>query len=211
MVDRKEPALLVNSIEHIWSMKDILVDGDYRIATAEKPVTIIDLGSNIGVSALFFACAYANARIYAFEPNPSAFRLLKINMRQFENVKVFPWAVSDRDGKARLYVRHEDTGASLLKRSATVGSEEVIAKRLVSMVSELGISEIGLLKFDIEGSEDYICEDIQTLRPRYCIGEIHLDLTSHGLEHFRRLFSSYQYRERSLTGKRVIITAGPLD
>ncbi len=42
--------------------------------------TIIDCGANIGITALYFAARYPNARIYSVEPDPSNFAILKQNV-----------------------------------------------------------------------------------------------------------------------------------
>lgn len=43
--------------------------------------TILDLGANIGLSVAYFAAVYPDARIFAVEPDPDSFRLLKENTK----------------------------------------------------------------------------------------------------------------------------------
>ena len=44
----------------------------------DRTTCVIDVGANIGASALFFALAYPNAKIVCFEPNPLPLPLLHI-------------------------------------------------------------------------------------------------------------------------------------
>ena len=54
----------------------------YYKSLISKGVTplIVDLGANIGMSALYFACRYPKAKIYAIEPNNANFSMLKMNL-----------------------------------------------------------------------------------------------------------------------------------
>src|SRR5262245_12859403 len=61
---------------------EIFVSSLYRFqATSATPV-ILDCGSNIGVSVLFFKSLHPGARITAFEPSPTSFPLLERNVRE---------------------------------------------------------------------------------------------------------------------------------
>src|SRR5438128_1024549 len=46
----------------------VLADHEYTTPLPINPKLIIDAGANIGISALYFANRYPNARIYAIEP-----------------------------------------------------------------------------------------------------------------------------------------------
>lgn len=57
-----------------------LQDGDDAIEPLREPRTIVDLGSNIGLSILYFRLRFPRARIIGVEPNPLAFELLRRNV-----------------------------------------------------------------------------------------------------------------------------------
>src|SRR5437762_7760146 len=73
-------------------IKEIFIDriyeSDEEFAKAHG-LNIIDIGSNTGLSVLFFKRYFENAVIDAYEPNESSFELLKQNVEQnkFSNVR----------------------------------------------------------------------------------------------------------------------------
>src|SRR3979490_75276 len=52
----------------------------YYLPVALAPKVILDIGSNIGTSILFFHQQYPSAKIYGFEPHPETFRILQTNV-----------------------------------------------------------------------------------------------------------------------------------
>ena len=52
------------------------------VAPPENVRVVVDCGANVGITSLFFAAQYRNARIYSIEPDPDNFALLKRNVCQ---------------------------------------------------------------------------------------------------------------------------------
>lgn len=64
---------------------------------------IIDAGAHIGMFTLFVSRICNNASIYAFEPAPPTFELLKFNTKLYApDAKIFNYGLSDREKKAPL-------------------------------------------------------------------------------------------------------------
>lgn len=63
-----------------------------------KLQTFIDVGANIGNHALFFSQYFKE--IIAFEPNPTALKLLDINvfLNQTKNIRIVPVGLSNNSG-----------------------------------------------------------------------------------------------------------------
>ena len=53
---------------------------EYRIPIECSPGAILDIGANVGVVSMIFARKYPKANIFAFEPLPENFRLLRYNV-----------------------------------------------------------------------------------------------------------------------------------
>ena len=70
--------------------KDEFIHQIYHFESARKDPFIIDGGSNIGVSILYFKQLYPAARIIGFEPDPAVFKMLEENLavNGIENVNV---------------------------------------------------------------------------------------------------------------------------
>lgn len=84
---------------------EIFVRGVYYFESDSKKPLIVDCGSNIGFSILFFKFLYPESTIYAFEPDPDTFRMLQKNIKanQLSHVTAFNSAVSDTEGAVAFY------------------------------------------------------------------------------------------------------------
>ncbi len=91
---------------------------DYWIPKGINPKIILDIGANIGISAIYFAIRYPTAEIYAFEPMPDNYKLLEKNVREYENIKTFNVALGKEEGRFNIHNSDTDTnygGASFHK------------------------------------------------------------------------------------------------
>src|SRR5438094_750470 len=71
----------------------------------------VDVGANIGYHTLIFARAVGErGRVFAYEPDPDNFRLLRRNveLNGYRNVRPFQAAVSDRSGTLTLYLSRDN-------------------------------------------------------------------------------------------------------
>jgi FkbM family methyltransferase len=146
---------VVYSPHDMLTVNEIFCREDYRCGEDIK--TVVDFGSNIGLSALYFLTRNREAFAYLFEPLPrNGERLLK-NLRDLEGRYEFhPVAVALSDDEAEL--GFEETGrygGVGLKRekSMRVPCREVSGV-LRGVLEERG--EIDVLKIDIESLEEEI-------------------------------------------------------
>jgi hypothetical protein len=65
----------------VYLFKEIFIYNSYEFLSTKKNPFILDCGSNIGMSILYFKYFYPNCKIYAFEPDPETFELLKFNIK----------------------------------------------------------------------------------------------------------------------------------
>lgn len=61
--------------------REIFIEPSYFFRTERPHPLIVDCGSNIGMSVIFFKLLYPDARVLAFEPDPAPFELLEQNIR----------------------------------------------------------------------------------------------------------------------------------
>jgi FkbH-like protein/FkbM family methyltransferase len=65
--------------------------------------TVVDIGANIGMFSLFVLSRCQNAKVYAFEPSPVVYELLKANGEAYgSNVRCFQCGVSDHSKTAEF-------------------------------------------------------------------------------------------------------------
>jgi len=76
--------------------------------------TVIDIGANIGLFALFAKQKGASAKVYCFEPAPETFSILEKNVKRFEldEVKLFNAGIAEKRGEATLYFMPKFTVSS---------------------------------------------------------------------------------------------------
>jgi FkbM family methyltransferase len=126
---------------------------------------VFDIGASVGLITLHAAAFTHKGKVFAFEPDPETFQRLKhnVSLNNFSNIKLFPWAISDKDGKATLFSNGATGFApSLREKGDHRGSpkgfafrkrEEVITRTLDSSILSGNLPLPTVLKIDIEGAE----------------------------------------------------------
>ena len=134
-----------------------------------QPRTIVDAGAYTGLSAVYFALRFPEARIIAIEPSESNFDLLVRNTARFGNVQPVHAALWSHSGSLEL--SDPGTGAWGLQVCETGRQEagngdgpgqagpSVRAVTVADVIDEYGLDRIDLLKVDIEGSEREVFDD----------------------------------------------------
>ena len=115
--------------------------------------TIIDVGAGIGDDVVVFSKLVGpTGRVIAIEAHPNTFACLQgtIERSGLTNVVAVQCAIADREGTLTMSDDSEHLANSVLK---VKGGIEVPAKTLDTLLIELGINEVGLLKMNIEGAE----------------------------------------------------------
>lgn len=117
-----------------------------------KPGAIFDVGAHTGQFSRKYGELFPDAKIYAFEPNPSTFE--KLRGKSSGNVTPLNFACSSRAGTLRMTNKLCSTG----NRVDPDGEIEVKATTVADMMGELQIDRLGFLKVDAEG------HDVEVLR-----------------------------------------------
>ena len=128
----------------------------YDIPADKPPETILDLGANIGLSTIYFARRFPNARIACVEPVPGNIAVLRENLALNDiPAAVFPAAVHVRDGTVKMALSKRDYGHAVADDGddGALAWPEVSALTVSSILAQLGWDRVGLLKLDVEGHE----------------------------------------------------------
>ena len=130
-----------------------LLDCDIKIESVNP--TILDLGGNIGLTAIFYSKLYPNATIITVEPEPNNYELLRRNTRGKENIKAINSAIWFEDRDVEVFDNgygewgyEVESGSTPANRVCTIS-----ATSIDSIIRDFGLQKIDLLKVDIEGSE----------------------------------------------------------
>ncbi|WP_162946240.1 FkbM family methyltransferase [Chitinophaga barathri] len=140
------------SWELMHSFDEIVTGEIYRFKADTDTPRILDCGANIGLSVLYFAQLYPQARITAFEPDEHNFGLLKRNMQSYDvqNVEILQKAIWIHNDS----ITFESTGGQGSKIGEG-GSITVASARLADLLQE----PADFLKIDIEGAEFSVIKD----------------------------------------------------
>jgi len=150
----------------------ILYRGIYEEAVINKMkklikpgMTVLDVGANIGLHSLVAASIVGpTGTVMAIEPYSSNRNMLieNINLNGFKNIQVFSFALGQKNGKGHIYLaRKNNPGEAALRikgKSTPELSEAITIRSLDSVMRELKISRIDVIKIDTEGAELDILE-----------------------------------------------------
>lgn len=154
-----------NRQEYQDIFKEVFENNEYLFLSSKSSPFIIDCGSHIGISVLYFKQQYPQARIVAFEPNPDNFAILQknISVNNLDNVTPINGALSNFEGETFLFGEFGDDsrscGNSLTPEWANPGSEKVKVKTL--LLSSYVQENIDFLKLDVEGEESNVLYEAQ--------------------------------------------------
>ena len=161
----------------------------------EEVRTVLDIGANVGATALYFSKIFPNAQIYAFEPAPDNFAVLERNIANSNRIRGFNFGLGARDAALELF--HSDNpinfgGYSLHPAGSDTSRKiRIPVRNVASVLAELPLAEIDVVKVDTEGAE----WDILTAFPativqsaKYITGELHGNKDFALLEYLSRWF-----------------------
>jgi FkbM family methyltransferase len=189
----KKFVLYLKQIVDLDTLKDIYVDEAYLLDLPNPPKYIIDLGAHFGDSTLYFHAMYPDAIILAVEPSPESFKRLLKSVAAIPNIKPINAAVGPYDGHVEFSLMPNSTGDSLVKRKGAVSVVNVRQTTLAKLLHEHDIKSVDLIKFDIEGGEFTVFNDLHTVRLSSAyIGELHFDLTDIDNKTFDLFFAGYR-------------------
>lgn len=143
-------------------VREIFHVGVYDLDVQIKDGFIVDVGAHIGVYGLKTARKHPRCLVICVEPDPNNFKLLTRNIKNnnMRNIVAFPVALSDFEGRSKLYLSAKETGDHSM--TIRVGNEYSVVQvtTLESLARKIGIKNIKIVKVDAEGSE------LQIKKPR---------------------------------------------
>jgi FkbM family methyltransferase len=115
---------------------------------------IVDCGGNIGITALYLAARYPNATIYSVEPHPDTYVMLLQNTAAEPRIVPVHAAVVGRPATtARITARNPAWGNKLTEAGPSLQAPAIT---LCQLIEQYNITQIDLLKVDIEGAEELV-------------------------------------------------------
>ena len=190
-------------------MKCIFGEHEYEIPQQFLPSndnTIVDIGANVGLFALYMKLTKSVNAIHCFEPAPASIKLLQLNMENMAGIHIHPFGLANQNGTVALMLHPQNTGQnSLVISGGSRDSIDVPVQDAGAALNQIGLNYIDVLKNDTEGCEVPILESL-TPRLDY-IGILMLEYHS---EKDRRSIDQLLSRFKLFGSKAVMTDVGTL-
>ena len=131
---------------------------------ADKKInTVVDIGSNIGITTHYWLFKNPKAKIYCYEPSKKNFKRLIENTKKFKkNIKLKRSAVSNFNGYSKLYKSETGVNDSIIEKvSKDFEKIKVIAINDILKQFFIKFEKLDILKIDTEGCEREIIKSIE--------------------------------------------------
>jgi FkbM family methyltransferase len=180
---------------------------EYYLPEALQPAVILDIGSNIGASILYFHRRFPGARIIGFEPHPETFRILQANVGNISSVTILNCGLGATNTRVATLDESVNFGGFSTKgrprarANETAPTIECSVRRIDDVLRELEINKVDLIKIDCEGAEADVFAPMPAeilAQCQWIVGELHdqsgFDLLGRLTPHFqldlkKRMFS----------------------
>lgn len=152
-----------------------------------------DVGASVGLMSLHAASLLKKGVVYSFEPDPETFSRLKenVSLNKFTNLYLNMLALSDKDGKSRLFTDGASGFApSMRKQDGRSGAPKnsiiIETRKIDTFIENEMIPVPSVIKIDIEGAEVLFLNGAKKLlngafgkKPRLIFMEVHPKFLPH--------------------------------
>tara|TARA_Y100000590_G_scaffold163082_1_gene186955 strand:- start:2347 stop:3351 length:1005 start_codon:yes stop_codon:yes gene_type:complete len=203
-IDSKNDEVTINFLEYgkeiifhggvnNGDIANIFVKNEYDFLKV-KNKTVLDIGANIGDTAIFFACRGAN-KIIGVEPFHKNFNLAKKNIssNNFQDkIYLTRSACSSKNGSIKINPQFDSGIESKMENSQE--GEDVPMITIRDIIDKYSIPKCSILKIDCEGCEYDIIENISSEVLAY-FDDIQIEYHQ-GYRHLKEKLESYGYDVR---------------
>jgi FkbM family methyltransferase len=165
----------------VLNPRDPVVSGALTLGVYEKPetkffcaacrpgMTFLDVGANVGYYTALAISRIGKGRIVALEPDAESFRYLEqtVAANGATNVACVRKGAAAHDGVLTLHTSSLNRGDNRLYANQLADdSAEVETCRVDTLLSELGIESVDLIKMDVQGFEGHVLRGMRNTLAR---------------------------------------------
>lgn len=150
---------LYESFDHAVYYREYHQSFDDILNELKPGDVIIDVGANIGYTALLFASHAKNATVIAFEPHPATYQKAKTNIALNPQFSIELLNMGLGTKKDKLQLAEVSAGNSGMNRILNTNAAsafnffEVDIARLDDLLEDRNILKVNVIKIDVEGYE----------------------------------------------------------
>lgn len=130
-----------------------MVHHELGFSLDREPRWIIDVGANIGLSALYFARRFPSARILAVEVESANHELLVRNAAPYPLITPIHKAIWCKSGHVRISNPEAQAWSFRVEMATPETRDALEAISMNDLMDEHGVDSADLVKMDIEGAE----------------------------------------------------------
>jgi len=165
---KKEPDIMMRQTLQTYALSSVWEEDTTKLfeKVVKKGDVVVDMGANVGYFTLLSAkLAGKEGKVFAFEPNPKNFEYLNknIGLNDYKNVTTEQKAVSNVNGKTKLFICPYDSGHHTINKADGVEAYRLGRKGEVSSVDietvtldgylKNKVDKVDVIKIDVEGAE----------------------------------------------------------
>ena len=160
---------------------EIFIQNNYFFSATSINPFIIDCGSNIGISILYFKKLYPQAKIIGFEPSSECFNVLTKNItdNNISQVTLHKKALSNKNGFCYFFDTTVGNGALNASILSDKETQQQSPKVVTARLSDFIVQPVDLLKIDIEGAERMVLEELDQSGKIHWIKEMVIEYHHH--------------------------------
>jgi len=198
----KHPIFIRQNTSDVDVYKDVITNGQYGFITSQEPKVIVDAGGNIGLTSVYFAEKYPNAKIITIEPEENNFKLLKKNTENYPNIIAINAALWNNESEIELLEVGLDNWGFMTgdgSKYDKITTPKIEKKNIVKTVTieslfrDYEINLIDILKIDIEGAEKEVFSacGVWIKNVRSIITELHERMKKGCVEAFAKIVKEF--------------------
>ena len=125
-----------------------------RVKSPQMGDVVVDAGAHVGLFTVKASLQVGKqGKVYAFEPEPENFSLLRENTKGLKNVKIFQKALWSSEKDLTLFIRRDHIGAhSLIDWVDAKYIKERLPLR-TTFLDKIVKGKVNFIKMDVEGAE----------------------------------------------------------
>lgn len=148
-----------NYLEHIKSGFEANMVSLFKAVASDSEV-ILDVGANIGCTALLFGDM--SKKVYAFEPSQTTFKFLEKNISRsgLKNISPQNIGLGEESGEYTLTFSPSNRSGGFVSNhtQASAGHtvEKIVIRQMDEVLKTLTMSNVDFVKVDVEGFEGHV-------------------------------------------------------